>query len=59
MATGRRLERPYLITAAARSSLMRYLEPGRKRRRSRPTAHLLWLVAAAMAIALAVQILVR
>ena len=35
---------------------MRYLEPGRKRRRSRPSAtRLLWLVAAAIALTLALQ----
>jgi hypothetical protein len=35
---------------------MRYLEPGRKRRRRRPSATpVLWFVAAAIALTLAVQ----
>jgi hypothetical protein len=35
---------------------MPYLEPGRKRRRARPSAtRLLWLIAAGMALALALQ----
>jgi hypothetical protein len=39
---------------------MRYLEPGKKRRRSRPSlTWTLWLVAAGMAVALAIQVLVR
>jgi hypothetical protein len=40
---------------------VRYLEPGRKRRRRRPasTARALWLIAAGMALALLVQALIR
>jgi len=39
---------------------MRYLEPGRKRRRRRQSlASTLWLIVAGMAIALAVQTLLR
>jgi hypothetical protein len=40
---------------------VRYLEPGRKRRRRRrgSVARTLWLVAAGMALALVVQALIR
>lgn len=35
---------------------MRYLEPGRKRRRTRPSAtRVLWLIAAGIALTLALQ----
>jgi hypothetical protein len=40
---------------------VRYLEPGRKRRRRRPASvvRALWLIAAGMALALVVQTLIR
>ena len=39
---------------------MKYLEPGRKRRhRWRPGIRTLWLIAAGMAVALAVQAIIR
>jgi hypothetical protein len=39
---------------------MRYLEPGRKRRRSRRSlTWTLWLVAAGLALALALQAIIR
>jgi hypothetical protein len=53
------LERPHPFGAGARCSLVRYLEPGRKRRRRRTPAHLLWLIAVALAVAVATQIFIR
>ncbi|HWN22553.1 MAG TPA: hypothetical protein VNP93_11310 [Gaiellaceae bacterium] len=40
---------------------MPYLEPGRRRRRRRPPplAGVLWLLAGALAVALAVQVILR
>ena len=47
-------------SAEARSYLVRYLEPGRKRKRRRlPVVHALWLLAAVIALALAVQGILR
>jgi hypothetical protein len=43
-----------------RYRFVRYLEPGRKRRTQRPTlSRALWLIAAALALALLVQAILR
>jgi hypothetical protein len=52
--------RTNLATAASRFTFVRYLEPGRKRRPRRPSLRrFLWIVAAALALSLLVQILLR
>ena len=51
---------PHLFGPQARSYGVRYLEPGRRRRRRRPPlTGVLWLLAAGLAVALAVQVILR